>query len=205
MPPIKSPLVSYLKPRTANRESKKSTQHPDRQHRIISFAVMSLKNNTDKSPLILVRGQVELKVPLALGTLQWGTTWVDDKIINRKGVLAESVCQGIVDVVSKKNVTLFDTAEGYGGGTSEKRCGRLLNDDYVLMTKFLPAPWRLFHSDLEAAVRESCRRLQVKSIPVYLLHSPVHPWRQIEYWVESCAICHKKGLIKSMGLSNWCV
>jgi len=134
---------------------------------------------------------------------QWGTTWVDHKLVNRKGVLEESVCKEVVDVFTDKDVTLFDTAEGYGGGTSERRCGRLLDPSkHILMTKFLPAPWRLFHSDLEWAVRESCRRMGVNCIPVYLLHSPVH-WRPIEYWVEACAICHKKGLIQSMGLSNW--
>ena len=105
-------------------------------------------------------------------------------------------------------MTLFDTAEGYGGGTSEKRLGRLFhqqndNDDSIIfMTKFLPAPWRLFHTDLERAVRASCRRLQVDCIPIYLLHSPVHWWRPIEYWVEACATCRKKGLIQAMGLSN---
>lgn len=162
----------------------------------------------DKKDLTLLEGKITLKVPLAIGTLQWGTTWVDHNLVNSKGVIAEPVAQEIVDILTSScgQVTLFDTAEGYGGGTSEKRCGRLLQDkpDIVFMTKFLPAPWRLFHSDFEHAVRDSCRRLQVSCIPVYLLHSPVHS-RPIEYWIEAGAICHQKGLIQSMGLSNWYV
>ena len=163
-----------------------------------------------------------LSVPLAIGTLQWGTTWIDDKIINRTGVLSEATCQQIVDIVGDAGVTLFDTAEGYGGGTSEKRLGRLLSSSssssstkeeednnsalrqqrsYVYMTKFLPAPWRAFHGDFETAARASCRRLGISKIDVYLLHSPVH-WRSIEYWVEAAARCRQKGLIASMGLSN---
>lgn len=168
---------------------------------------MATTISTTKKKILLGTGEIELKVPLAIGTLQWGTTWVDDKIINSgKGVLKEETCQGIVQIMTHNQVSLFDTAEGYGGGTSEKRCGRLLNSqEHVMMTKFLPAPWRLFHSDLVNAVKESCRRLNVACIPVYLLHSPVHWYRPVEYWVEACAVCYKKGLIQSMGLSNWYV
>mmetsp|Transcript_20035 Transcript_20035/g.49700 ORF Transcript_20035/g.49700 Transcript_20035/m.49700 type:complete len:169 (+) Transcript_20035:80-586(+) len=154
------------------------------------------------SPLSILYRKIELKVPLVIGTLQWGTTVIDDKFINSKGVITEKAAQQIVEEFSSAGVTLYDTAEGYGGGTSEKRVGRLLGKNAIFMTKFLPAPWRLFHSDLEWAVRQSCKRLQVQQIPIYLLHSPVH-WREIEYWVEACAICYKKGLILSMGLSNW--
>ena len=40
-----------------------------------------------------VKNKIELKVPLAVGTLQWGTTWIDDKVINSGGVLTEKhVC-----------------------------------------------------------------------------------------------------------------
>jgi pyridoxine 4-dehydrogenase len=156
---------------------------------------------TSDNSLTLLPGKINLSVPLAIGTLQWGTTWVDDKLINSRGCISESVAKEIVASVSSENVTLFDTAEGYGGGTSEKRLGRLMGPNHVAMTKFLPVGWKFFHYQLEQAARESCRRLQVKSIPVYLLHSPVH-WREIEYWVEACAKAHKKGLIDSMGLSN---
>jgi len=171
----------------------------------------------------LLPGKIELKVPLAIGTLQWGTTWVDDKIINHKGALDDGTCADILATVSRHGVSLYDTAEGYGGGTSEKRLGRLLgksklgssssssssshanapdSNSSIAMTKFLPAPWRIFHSDVEHAVRASCARLQVECIPIYLLHSPVHWIRDVEYWVEACAICRKKGLIQAMGLSN---
>jgi myo-inositol catabolism protein IolS len=169
------------------------------------MASLSTKTTT------LVPNSVVLNVPLAVGTLQWGTTWIDDKVINSKGVLTEETVQDIVKIMKKSGVTLLDTAEGYGGGTSEKRCGRLIarndenkpNGKILIMTKFLPAPWRVFHSDLERAVRGSCRRLSVASIDVYLLHSPVHWCRPIEFWIEAGAKCYKLGLIKSMGLSNW--
>ena len=124
--------------------------------------------------------------------------------------MTEETCHDMIQILTHQGaVTLFDTAEGYGGGTSEKRLGRLVHHNHhdtgasavLFMTKFLPAPWRCRHVDLEWAVRESCRRLQVDCIPIYLLHSPVH-WRKLEYWVQACAICRQKGLIRAMGLSN---
>ena len=157
--------------------------------------------NASNSTISLTDSLV-LKVPLAVGTLQWGTTYVDEHIINSKGVISESEARNIVTTFAGGGVTLWDTAEGYGGGTSEKRLGRLLNSPpSIVMTKFLPVPWRFSHACMERAVRASCERLQVSTIPIYLLHSPVH-WRPIEYWVESAAICKRKGLIQTMGLSN---
>lgn len=151
---------------------------------------------------ISLTDDIVLKVPLAVGTLQWGTTPVDQFIINPKGVISESEAQAIVAHLTKAGVTLWDTAEGYGGGTSEKRLGRLIQrDSMVVMTKFLPVPWRYSHACFERAVRASCHRLHVTTILIYLLHSPVH-WRPIEYWVESAAMCKAKRLIHAMGLSN---
>ena len=207
----------------------KSLLHPvlNSQSFICSFIIMSLAATYQHQKVVFVPNELELRVPLAIGTLQWGTTIIDEKLVNtRGGVLNDETVSEIIDIVaiSPKNgrVALFDTAEGYGGGTSEKRLGRLLvaprqqqqqqqqqqeqppdtTNKIILMTKFLPAPWRLFHSDLEHAVRKSCQRLQVDCIPIYLLHSPVHWLRDIEYWVEACAMCRQKGLIQAMGLSN---
>ena len=56
-----------------------------------------------------------LKVPLAVGTLQWGTTPVDHYIINSKGCISEREAALIVQDLTHAGVTLFDTAEGYGG------------------------------------------------------------------------------------------
>lgn len=144
-----------------------------------------------------------LKVPLAVGTLQWGTTPVDQKMINSKGCISEGEAAMIFRDFTNVGVTLWDTAEGYGGGTSEKRLGRLKDsDNTILMTKFLPVPWRgFFPGDMERAVRASCRRMQAPKIHIYLLHSPVH-WRSLEYWIERGAECKHKGLIDAMGLSN---
>jgi len=163
-----------------------------------------------KKPIDLGAG-LTLELPLAIGTLQWGTTWVDDFIINSKGCISEAEAKAIVSQFRQEGVSLFDTAEGYGGGTSERRLGRCIEasgdgsgghfPQPLLMTKFLPVPWRFMHASFENALRESNRRMNIDCCPIYLLHSPVH-WRPIEYWVESAAICKKKGLLNALGLSN---
>eukprot|EP01084_Bolivina_argentea_P054025 99095_1 len=144
-----------------------------------------------------------LKVPLAVGTLQWGTTWLDHHMMNSKGCITKNEAQNIFNTFSKGGITLWDTAEGYGGGTSESRLGSVSSshDNALYMTKFLPVPWRYSHKCLENAVRASCKHLNTPYIDIYLLHSPVH-WRPIEFWVEACAKCKQLGLINKMGLSN---
>lgn len=174
--------------------------------------------------------------PLALGMLQWGTTSFDRKVINgsRGGNLTDAEALEIYQSFRSRGVVLFDTAEGYGGGTSEKRLGRLLpictkknsnskvaddsatvktditedtqsnntSEHVLVMTKFLPVPWRWTHSHFEDALKASNQRLGVATCNIYLLHSPMHLFRKIEYWVESAAICKRKGLLQTFGLSN---
>ncbi|KAL7544270.1 hypothetical protein ACHAWF_007650 [Thalassiosira exigua] len=137
-------------------------------------------------------------------------------------MLSETEAREIYQTFRSRGVVIFDTAEGYGGGTSEKRLGRLLHGkqrtksdntsstetplniqgDNILMTKFLPVPWRFTHKHFENALRASNMRMGVTECPIYLLHSPMHISRDIEYWVESAAICKRKGLLKYFGLSN---
>lgn len=158
-------------------------------------------------------GGLDIKVPLGIGTLQWGTTALDETLM-RGGRITEDTALAIVKTLVEGGVRFFDTAEGYGGGTSESRLGRcaarvLLDhqianesrETLVLGTKFLPTLWRWSHFSFEAALRASLKRIGQERCDIYFLHSPVHP-RGIEFWVEAAAICAKKGLLQSMGLSN---
>mmetsp|Transcript_63780 Transcript_63780/g.152087 ORF Transcript_63780/g.152087 Transcript_63780/m.152087 type:complete len:347 (+) Transcript_63780:74-1114(+) len=144
-----------------------------------------------------------LSLPLSVGTLQWGTTAIDNSVINAKGCITDATAHQIAQAFSDAGVTLWDTAEGYGGGTSEQRLGRTAanSNGVIIMTKFLPTFWRWRHADFERALRRSLRNLGTSSCHIYLLHSPVH-WKPIEFWVEAAAICHRKGLMQAMGLSN---
>eukprot|EP00040_Diaphanoeca_grandis_P027465 m.156408 g.156408 ORF g.156408 m.156408 type:complete len:361 (+) comp30992_c0_seq2:280-1362(+) len=160
-------------------------------------------------PMIHLGAGLRVSVPLSLGTLQWGTTPIDERYINSKGCIKESTAQEITNEFCDAKVTLFDTAEGYGGGTSEKRLGRTVTRAFgnssvefsLLMTKFLPTFWRHSHACFENALRASLLRLGVDCCPIYLIHTPIH-WRPIEYWIQAAAICKKKGLLTAVGLSN---
>ncbi len=64
-------------------------------------------------------------------------------------------------------VTLFDTAEIYGFGSSERLLGGFVREgagasvtpQLVVTTKFMPFPWRLRRTSLVRALRGSLRRL----------------------------------------------
>ena len=140
---------------------------------------------------------------IALGMLQWGTTPIDHRLINGyRGVLTEKEATEIYNTFRSRGVVLFDTAEGYGGGSSEKRLGRLwqsetklikatsVKPNVILMTKFLPVPWRWTHHHFERALRDSNARMGISACPIYLLHSPMHLTREIEYWVESAGMLY---------------
>jgi hypothetical protein len=106
----------------------------------------------------LGRSGLWLPAPLAIGTLQWGTTWVDGRILSG-GRISDTTAAAIYAKLTRSGlVGLIDTAEGYGGGTSEQRiayCERQLrtsdaetsqSDEHlpqpIIATKFLPTLWR---------------------------------------------------------------
>lgn len=68
-------------------------------------------------------------------------------------------------------VTLFDTAEAYGDGESERIIGQLINNDpdrasrVVIASKFMPMPWKLnVKRSLVDAAKASRERLGVEAI-----------------------------------------
>ncbi len=94
---------------------------------------------------------------------------------------------------------LFDTAEIYGGGESERIIGRLLaadpgtRDRVVIATKFMPSPWKVnVHSALLAAARGSLDRLGIGSIDLYQIHGPIS-LRSHDAMAEALAAAHARG------------
>jgi aryl-alcohol dehydrogenase-like predicted oxidoreductase len=91
----------------------------------------------------------------------------------------EAKTQEVVDAALEADVTLFDTADIYGGGLSEEFLGRALGlrrVDAVIVTKFGMAPPDGLNAGHPDAVAKSCdaslKRLGTDRIDVYLIHRP---------------------------------
>ena len=148
--------------------------------------------------------------PLGVGTWAWGdrSTWgmggYDSSLT--EATIADAWAASLDD-----GVTLFDTAEVYGGGESERIIGRLLaadptrRDDVVLATKFMPSPWKLdVTRALRSALLASIERLGVERVDLYQIHGPVSIRSQAAL-AEALAAVHDEGLTRAVGVSNYSV
>lgn len=106
-------------------------------------------------------------------------------------------------------ITLFDTAEAYGDGESERIIGRLLAEDparaerAVIASKFMPVPWKLnVKRSLVAAAEASRERLGVEAIDLYQIHGPIS-LRGIPAQAEALAEAHARGIVRAVGISNF--
>jgi aryl-alcohol dehydrogenase-like predicted oxidoreductase len=148
----------------------------------------------DNPPETMVLGATGLRVStVGVGTNSW-----------RAGGDADSGARKTFDALLAAGVTLFDTAEIYTGGSSERSIGKCIRDSQLtptVLTKFFPFPWRWARRAMRAALLGSLERLQVPSVDVYLLHFPLPPVR-LETWADTLADMVKAGLSRTVGISN---
>ncbi|CAJ1394931.1 unnamed protein product [Effrenium voratum] len=152
-------------------------------------------------------GGLQLRWPLAIGTMQWGRTWLDEKL--NRGNLSDETCAAIYkELTEVHGIQLFDTAEGYGGGTSEERLRDMelmVADEKrtgpVVATKFLPTLLRWTEASFRRALKSSLKRLGQTRSDIYFIHTPIHPL-PLEVWVRAAAKAKKEGLIREIGISN---
>ena len=124
--------------------------------------------------------------------------------------------RAVVDAAIDAGITLFDTAESYGGGgASERMLGQILGprrDQVVLATKFggrgpdmgygPAAGARGSRAYIRRAVTESLQRLRTDYIDLYQIHSP-DPETPVE---ETIAALHElvaEGKVRYLGHSNF--
>jgi aryl-alcohol dehydrogenase-like predicted oxidoreductase len=105
---------------------------------------------------------------IGLGTWQFGSSeW------GYGDEYAEGAARDIVQRALAMGVTLFDTAEVYGLGRSERILGEALGDEranVAVASKVFPvAP---FPPVIQQRERASARRLQLDRIPLYQVHQP---------------------------------
>jgi aryl-alcohol dehydrogenase-like predicted oxidoreductase len=138
---------------------------------------------------------------LGIGTWAWGDRW----FWQYGSSYTEADVEAAFRASLEGGVHLFDTAELYGWGTSEKLLGRFLADTgrpVQVIAKFLPVPWRLTRSSLLRALRASLERLGLEHVDLYLVH---HPWPpvSVQTWMEALADAVEAGLARHVGISNY--
>jgi aryl-alcohol dehydrogenase-like predicted oxidoreductase len=146
--------------------------------------------------------------PLGVGTWAWGdkSTW---GMGGYDSSLTEEAIRDAWQACVEAGVVLFDTAEVYGHGESERIIGRLLaadpgvRDKVVIATKFMPQPWKLaVTSALVGAARASVARLGVDVIDLYQIHGPIS-LRSHGALADALAAARAEGLIRAVGVSNY--
>ena len=146
---------------------------------------MSENNLQNEDPLF--------KIEMGAGTWAWGDRLMwgygrdyDDGDI--KKAFDECLANGIY---------LFDTAEIYAQGRSERFLGKFIQETsrekIYLATKFMPFPWRLSRAQLIRAVKASLRRLSIKKIDLYQIHMPLPPL-SMDTWLEAMVDAMQAGV-----------
>lgn len=135
---------------------------------------------------------------IGLGTWQFGSReWGYGE------AYASATAGGIVRRARELGVTLFDTAEIYGFGRSERILGEALGDergDVVLASKIFPlAP---FPPVVRQRFEGSARRLGVERIPLYQVHQP-NPLVRDQVTMVGMRRLLDEGRIGAVGVSNY--
>ncbi|HVC69535.1 MAG TPA: aldo/keto reductase [Acidimicrobiales bacterium] len=153
----------------------------------------------------------DVSIPLlGVGTWAWGdrSTW---GMGGYDTELTTASIQEAWDASIDAGVTLFDTAEVYGGGESERIIGAMLGSDperasrVALATKFMPSPWKLnVKGALLGSLRASIGRLGVTTVDLYQIHGPIS-LRSHAALADALANVHQAGLVKAVGVSNYSV
>jgi aryl-alcohol dehydrogenase-like predicted oxidoreductase len=135
---------------------------------------------------------------IGLGTWQFGSReW------GYGDAYAESTARAIVRRARELGVTLFDTAEIYGLGRSERILGEALGEDrseVALASKIFPlAP---FPPVVRQRWEGSARRLGVQRIPLYQVHQP-NPVVRDQVTMVGMRRLLDEGRIGAAGVSNY--
>jgi aryl-alcohol dehydrogenase-like predicted oxidoreductase len=134
---------------------------------------------------------------------------------NFGGRLDVAHTRAVVDAAIEEGITLFDTAESYGGaGASELALGEVLKgrrDKVVLATKFghqsvdmgygPAAGAKGGRSYIKIAVEKSLTRLQTDYIDLYQLHTP-DPVTPIDETIAALDDLVTEGKVRYLGHSN---
>jgi myo-inositol catabolism protein IolS len=119
------------------------------------------------------------------------------------GPQAEADSVATVHAALDAGVSLFDTAEGYGGGDSETMLGRALagrRHEAVIATKVSRA--NLSAAEVQQACENSLRRLQTDYVDLYQIHWPSRTVPLAET-LEALDRLREQGKVRAIGVCNF--
>jgi aryl-alcohol dehydrogenase-like predicted oxidoreductase len=152
---------------------------------------------TTMPPTIPLRalGRSGLRVPaLGVGTNHWGAP--------EKGAdMLLPVFRAALDA----GANLFDTAEVYQSGGSERALGQCMHRDprpVFLVSKFAPLPTRFSPKSLLTALEASLARLDTHAVDLYLIHFPF-TFIGTASLMDVLAEAARAGKVRAVGVSNF--
>ena len=155
-----------------------------------------------KSPLLPVQiGSIEKShAPLGMGCSFYG-------ISQWGGQQTDAILEAMATALDK-GITHFDTAEGYGGGESERLIGQFLSADSTRRDQmFIASKANLNDTSAQAmldAIDASLTRLQTDVIDLYYIHWP-RTGKDLRPMMEGLIRARQQGKIKAIGVSNFLV
>jgi len=147
-------------------------------------------------------GATDLRVPrIGIGAMPWS----DSAGFGYGSKLGLGEARTAFEACVSAGVKLFDTAEIYGFGKSERILGELVRGESrptYIATKYAPYPWRLGRGAVVGALKRSLRRLGVERVDLYQIHFPA-PWASIARLMDGLADALEAGLTRTVGVSNY--
>lgn len=139
--------------------------------------------------------------PLGVGVWSWGdrSFWGYGKTYGRQDVNEAFVAS------IHAGARLFDSAEIYGFGESERILGDLVRTTQapaLVATKFAPLPWRLSAGTIGPSIDYSLQRLGMQQIDLYQIHWP-YTLLSIHSMMDALADAVAEGKIRAVGVSNF--
>ena len=158
-------------------------------------------------------GSTGLKVPrVALGCGNFGGIGSDHRFYGQGE--DDAAAAALMDAAYERGITLFDTADAYGGGRSEAAIGRWLagkgsavRDQVLVSTKAFnpvgpgPNDWGLSRRHLVRQVDASLARLGAERLDLFLIHEP-DPSTPLEETLEALTDLRRAGKLHYIGASN---
>ena len=127
------------------------------------------------------------------------------------GSMDDELSKSIIYKAIDSGINFFDTSPTYGFGESEARLGKYLpkNNDLIVATKVgmiahsgTDVPLSFTLKSIEKSIDQSLFRLNLESIPLAQLHSPMLDYKTIFPDVfETLVQLNKKGKVKQWGVS----